>query len=248
MINHFLIVDDAMKDQSFYNELAGMNDLHCHIDNMLESAKASVYWKDKKGKYLGLNTGFTDYLCDSQLQPSDIVGSTDRDFIWAEEAPILEKNDQEVIYTATTKTIVEPCRSFENKVKLFLSHKSPLRSRQGKIIGVFGISYILDGCPGTSDMLKALGFPANLIAFNLLNPVPNYAFENQLTRRQIDCLFYLVKGFTVKQIAKQLSLSPRTVEHYLDAIKIKLKCESKIDLIEKAFQMKIIQEKLKIQI
>ncbi len=232
-----------MEKHHSYNKLAGTAALHCHIDNMLESANASIYWKDKKGRYLGLNNRFTDYLCGSQLQPGDIVGSTDRDFVWVEEAPILEKNDQEVICTASSKTVVEPCRSTDNAVKLFLSHKTPLRSQHGKIIGVFGISYYLDGNQSTSDMLKTLGFSTDLIAFNLLQSKYYEKPDNQLTARQIDCLFYLVKGFTIKQIAKTLSLSPRTVEHYLDTIKQKLNCESRVELISLALTLPAIKNR-----
>lgn len=233
-----------MEKYHSYNKLEAISALHCHIENMLDSAIASVYWKDKKGKYLGLNTRFTDYLCGSQLQPSDIVGKTDRDFIWVKEAPFLEKNDQEVICTTRAKTIIEPCRTIENKIKLFLSHKSPLRSRQGKIIGVLGISYYLDGNHTTSETLTTLGFSTDLIAFNLLQATSKDEHDDKLTPRQIDCLYFLVKGFTVKQIAKQLALSPRTVEHYLEAVKVKLDCYTRADLISKSLQIKAIKERL----
>ncbi len=35
----------------------------------------------------------------------------------------------------------------------------------------------------------------------------------------------LLNGMTLKQIAKKLNLSPRTVEHHLEYIKIKLECK-----------------------
>ena len=61
-----------------------------------------------------------------------------------------------------------------------------------------------------------------------------------LTKRQADCLHYLMKGMSIKQIAKSLSLSPRTVEHYLEAVKTKMDCESRVELFEKATQINII--------
>jgi LuxR family quorum-sensing system transcriptional regulator SolR len=60
-----------------------------------------------------------------------------------------------------------------------------------------------------------------------------------LSKRQTDCLEYLLKGMTLKQIAKQLSLSPRTVEHYLKAIKVKYNVQSRADLFKIAMSLGI---------
>ncbi len=68
--------------------------------------------------------------------------------------------------------------------------------------------------------------------------------RNELTERQLDCVYYLVKGMTFKQIGKELNLSPRTVEHYIENIKVKFDCFSRFDLITKALQLPVIKEKL----
>jgi DNA-binding CsgD family transcriptional regulator len=65
-----------------------------------------------------------------------------------------------------------------------------------------------------------------------------------LTTRQLDCLFSLMKGMSIKQIAKHLSLSPRTIEHYLESIKIKMDCASRVELFEKAWQLEVIRNRL----
>lgn len=49
---------------------------------------------------------------------------------------------------------------------------------------------------------------------------------------------------TQKEIAKTLKISPRTVEYYLEEIKIKLNCHSRSDLIAKALQMNFIRNRL----
>ena len=51
--------------------------------------------------------------------------------------------------------------------------------------------------------------------------------------REMECLFYTAGGRTAKEIAKQLALSPRTVEHYLENLKTKFNCSSKTDLRNK---------------
>lgn len=68
--------------------------------------------------------------------------------------------------------------------------------------------------------------------------------ECMLSKRQIECLYYLVKGMTAKETARIIGISHRTVECYLDNIKTKLNCSSRVELIEKALRVKIIREKL----
>ena len=42
---------------------------------------------------------------------------------------------------------------------------------------------------------------------------------------------YLCRGLTTKQIARRLKLSPRTVETYIDRVKIKYNCHNKAELL-----------------
>lgn len=65
-----------------------------------------------------------------------------------------------------------------------------------------------------------------------------------LTFQQEECLFFLVKGMTIKLIAKQLNLAPKTVEHYLEATKNKLNCHSRFELISTALTLPNIQKRL----
>jgi DNA-binding CsgD family transcriptional regulator len=55
----------------------------------------------------------------------------------------------------------------------------------------------------------------------------------KLTNRQVECCQLLLSGKTAKEIARQLDLSPRTVEYYLTNIKLKLKCSNKVELVTK---------------
>lgn len=57
---------------------------------------------------------------------------------------------------------------------------------------------------------------------------------NTLSQREQDCLFYLVRGKTMKQIAIALSISWRTVEKHIENIKLKWKCENKAKIVEVA--------------
>lgn len=55
--------------------------------------------------------------------------------------------------------------------------------------------------------------------------------EEYLTSQQYNCLRLLAEGKTSKEIAKELALSYRSIEHYLEHIKVKLNLQYKPDLI-----------------
>lgn len=57
-------------------------------------------------------------------------------------------------------------------------------------------------------------------------------FESQhLTSREIDILKCLLQGCTAKEIGLELEISYRTVESYINALKLKLRCNKKSELI-----------------
>lgn len=57
-----------------------------------------------------------------------------------------------------------------------------------------------------------------------------------LSRRQSQCLYYLLRGKSAAAIAKMLGLSPKTVEYYIEEIKNKMACRSKSEIIEESIE------------
>lgn len=55
--------------------------------------------------------------------------------------------------------------------------------------------------------------------------------RNSLSARQTECLFYLSQGHTYKEIAREMSISPRTVEYYIEIIRDKTGCDRKYELV-----------------
>ena len=52
-----------------------------------------------------------------------------------------------------------------------------------------------------------------------------------LTQREAECVIYLLKGCTIKKVAEKLGLSACTIEFYINNIKAKLKCRTRIELL-----------------
>jgi DNA-binding CsgD family transcriptional regulator len=52
------------------------------------------------------------------------------------------------------------------------------------------------------------------------------------TKREAECMVWLLKGKTINSIAALLELSPRTVEYYIKNMKTKIGCRTKFELID----------------
>ena len=81
---------------------------------------------------------------------------------------------------------------------------------------------------------------------NTANTVKSYLLGGKhgsvyFTRREAECMLNIMKGRTIPQVAQTLSLSPRTIEYYINNMKIKLHCISKSELIQKVFDSEFLQ-------
>lgn len=64
-------------------------------------------------------------------------------------------------------------------------------------------------------------------------------YGKNISAREKECLSFLLKGKTIKETAKLLKLSPRTIEEYLNRLKQKAGCKYKRELLA-LFQSKSI--------
>lgn len=62
-----------------------------------------------------------------------------------------------------------------------------------------------------------------------------------LTRRQKDCLKMLARGLTVKEMAKSLSIAPKTVEGHLTSLYRSLGVKNRLQAVAKAYRTGLIQ-------
>lgn len=108
------------------------------LENIIAHMPGHVYWKDKNGVYQGCNN--------LQAQSAglqfgyEVVGKTDFDLPWEkEQAELIRKNDRQILETGETE-VIEEIIQVKGKEAIFLSHKSPIRNKNGEIIGVLGMS------------------------------------------------------------------------------------------------------------
>jgi len=172
----------------------------------------------------------------------DFLGTTA--FDWrcdaVEFADQIVKQNQSVLETHRPWQSINLLRFSSGKFTYYLSNKTLLKNLNGDILGTIFVGSILD-----NDSLHKL-YNYNLRSYYGSDKgaiFPLFHAENNdasLTSREHECLFYYLRGKPSKVIAQFLNISPRTVETYIDNIKIKYNCISRSQLIEKCVNSGLI--------
>lgn len=133
--------------------------------------------------------------------------------------------------------------------KLYLNHHSVLRhfsshfkqELQSVLLAQEQEGYTLSFSEKEEDSNGSLFDPQleaskKKLLFALMGHEKEWKQAQLLTPREKQCLKHLFEGQSIKGIASALSLSPRTIEYYLENIKNKMNCWSKDELIVKVKQ------------
>ncbi len=64
-----------------------------------------------------------------------------------------------------------------------------------------------------------------------------------ISKREFECLSHLSKGFTAKEIARELKLSPRTIEYHIHRIRLKTDLHRKSQLVRFFIENNLYLEK-----
>lgn len=108
-------------------------------ETIIDKMPGNVYWKDINYKYNGCNTNQAQNL--GLKIPNDIQGKTDFDLSPYEIAEKIRSADIKIIKTKQSITTEEVVSNFDGKHLIMLSKKSPLFDKNGKIIGIIGVSF-----------------------------------------------------------------------------------------------------------
>lgn len=182
------------------------------VEKILTSFTDSyVFWKDLNSRFLGCNQKFLASTGRNTQQ--NFVESSDYDMPWAQKyADIYIKDDQNVMETGIPRiNYKELHQQLDGTIKTVLVSKIPLYDEYKQVKGL-------------------LGFYIDISIQEIFTTI-------RLSKRQMECLFYLVRGMSAKQIARKLNLSNRTVEDYLENLKLKFDCTHRSDLVIKAIEM-----------
>jgi two-component system, OmpR family, aerobic respiration control sensor histidine kinase ArcB len=121
------------------------------LENLMHNLPGHLYWKDREGHYLGCNKGQAHFLgLHSHL---DIIGQTDYDLNWKNEASSLREVDKTVMENRKTYTAEETVYSNDTKF-VFLSKKTPLLDFNNDILGILGVSIDITELTNTLEQLR----------------------------------------------------------------------------------------------
>ncbi len=109
------------------------------LDNIIANMPGHVYWKDRNLTFRGCNylqaksAGFDSI--------EDMIGKSDYEMPWKDQADILREHDLEVMEKGTPQSVMEPSKLADGKEAIFLTQKVPLKDLDGNIVGILGISF-----------------------------------------------------------------------------------------------------------
>lgn len=107
------------------------------LKSLINSIPDMVFYKDINSVYLGCNSAFASFAGKNE---QDILGHTDWELFPAREAEYFIKADRETItqntFTKNEVTVTYP----DGRELVFETLKTPYRDKEGKIIGLVGIS------------------------------------------------------------------------------------------------------------
>lgn len=153
-----------------------------------------------------------------------------------EAANLFIELDQKVVNNKASLISLYICK-YMNGWKTLLSHKIPIQKTNGDITGIYG--QVMD-ISSTNLYNWCLPLNQNDLKYSESSNKPRIYILSQehtplpLTLRQQACIFLLVRGKSMKEIANILDISVKTVEGHFEKIKLKMGCSSKSQLIEKA--------------
>lgn len=205
-------------------------------ESVLAQIPGTMAWKNKELYYIGASQNMISDFGFDDLD--DVVGQTVYDI----KCPAVEcaenfmEQDQLVLNTGADLTVLNIHPFADGQVKMLIGNRRPLFDGE-RIAGT-----IYEGIEVNNTILMSLGialYQGDQHYYPLNHEQRCYRLANQtdtfkLSKREMECLYYLLRGKTAKQIARTLDLSFRTIEAYIRNIKLKFTCDNKSQLIEKA--------------
>jgi PAS domain S-box-containing protein len=166
------------------------------IYKIIDIVNASIYWKDLDGYYLGCNKYV---LTMAGLQErSELIGKTDYDLAWKDEAPKLRAIDESV----AIKGVYIGEESFpiaNGEVKTYLTTKKQMLDSEGKVMGIIGTSLDITSQKKKEELekqkvildekIKVLQLMGGAVAHELRTPLATISLAAQAVESILPKLF-----------------------------------------------------------
>jgi DNA-binding CsgD family transcriptional regulator len=205
-----------------------------HTVKSLLQLPLHVYFMDSESTVQNMNE-LTMALCGYTTNK----GVSIRSSAAGESAERIINHDREILKTNKIKICDEDFIRKTDKIDLpIISIKFPWYNNEDKAIGVIGFS-ILTNQHDNYTLANAINFIYGKIlsiSSEVSEILPGLEVSGvYLTKRESECLKYLLLGMSAKSIARILCVSHRTIESHFEKVKLKMEVSSKAALAEKFF-------------
>lgn len=205
------------------------NSLSNELKKIIPLMPGNVYWKNRDGIYLGCNQNIANL---ANLSSSEcIIGKSIHDILEKKIAERITNEDETIMLNNKEKILEEIGFDLENQPAIYLSKKIPTHNFKGEVTGLFGISINITRQKNIQLIETTLNKFSNYVIEQKYKTLPT------LAKRELECLYFIIRGMTAKQIGKVLNLSFRTVESYIENMKYKFNCTNRSELIGKAIDL-----------
>lgn len=196
-----------------------------------EKLSIFVWAKDRNFKYIYCNE---NYARAADLDsPLSIIGKSDDEMPWRAQADYFRRGDAEV-FQGNIRLNVQETEIRVDGVADILVSENPLFDKHNHCIGLIGSYIEITG----QCLIKKAGYFDPVTKRYYLGPEFN---NDYLTGREIQVFKSLLLGHTARQTAALLQLSPKTIEGYLEIIKLKIGVKNKGELIARAIEHGLTQ-------
>lgn len=212
---------------------------------VIDSIGGIAGWKNKDGEYIRVSTEAAKLV--GWKTAREMEGKTDFDLPSkaAENAEEIQAFDKSLRDTKSSKTVFSIAQYADGDYHLLLGRDEVYSDKQGGVLGTklnvidisnTPISSFFLGILATDDK-KSHSFKLSQHMYFIAD---DYHPVIKLTERETQCLFFTIRGASSKDIGGHLNISPRTVEGYLDAVRLKFNCKSKSELLVLALSMNLM--------
>lgn len=212
------------------------------VPNLIESIPYGVYVKNKELKYTQFNRQFLKSLkIDNPLMIKDKL---DQELPWSCFAESYQKDDHYVIKNRKNLTIINPVRLLKNQSLLLINKRSPIINDSDQVEGIFSMASPI----AEHQFCSAMFLLYERDRFYIGNEYKNIGYiiserdgPENLSTKEFECLFFILRGKNARQIAEITFRSVRTIESHIESLKYKFSCTSKSELIEKAIDVGLMR-------
>ena len=206
--------------------------------DLLEHLPGAVGIKNKDSRYVAINETAARLV--GYKKQSDILGLTDGEL----DCPVAALHESfriqdQAVINGADQVNLDIAKYADGDIHLFLSTKKKFLDNEQQAFVLFTMTElpILAISRIFTELNNKSADTSQLIASYAIKDLEaEETVGYSLTARQSECLFYLLRGKTMKEIAFLLKLSQRTVEEHINNLKKIFNCYSKSQLIEAAYQ------------